>query len=159
MVPATDGKLHTALGREGKNDQENPGIQKTQKRDLLVVQWLSRALKALASSQARTSRGPDAWVSGGAAGWLRSTRKGRAGCARMLLIFFTSSSLTSSMCCISSAGVRRSDPRHLTEGSPPPPPPDGVRAAGVQGPHPSPSLFPAKLGGSLWVGLAGPQDF
>ena len=49
MVPATDGKLHTALGREGKNDQENPGIQKTQKRDLLVVQWLRVCLTVQAT--------------------------------------------------------------------------------------------------------------
>ena len=56
MVPAMDGKLHTALGREGKDDQENPGIQKTQKRDLLVVQWL-RVCLTVQATQVRSLSG------------------------------------------------------------------------------------------------------
>ena len=56
MGPAMDGKLHIALGREGKNDQENPGIQETQKRDFLVVQWLTACL-TVHDTQARSLSG------------------------------------------------------------------------------------------------------
>lgn len=65
---------------EARAARRGPGAQPAQLPRARPAQLT--ALKALASSQARTSRGPDAWVSGGAAGWLRSTRKGRAGCAR-----------------------------------------------------------------------------
>nr|BAC30130.1 unnamed protein product [Mus musculus] len=158
-------RFSTILGAGGCEGGAVGGTLSSRLRPTGCTHGTHLALKALASSQARTSSGPDSKVSGRCTGWLRSTRKLRCGCVLMWLIFFMSSSLTSSMWWISSVGrtlsapsldpFSASSPPSASYQRPPLPLPTLLTPKWIY----LPSLFPAKIGGSLWVGLAGPQYF
>lgn len=153
-------RFSTILGAGGCEGGAVGGVLSSRSRPSGCAHGAHLPLNALASSQARTSSGPDSKVSGRCTGWLRSTRKLRCGCALMWLIFFMSSSLTSSIWWIISVGHTLSAlPFGPVLGLPSSRPPPRLPALLTPKWIYSPSLFPAKIGGSLWVGLAGPQYF